>query len=114
MLDRDERSVLLVEDGDAVGWAVRLEEARERLKVAKQDEALAKGALDGLRPNDTGRGEVRLGGYPKTLRWTVSKRRNLDSDQVREDYARNGAQPPVTTGTSVKLELLAPKLEDEE
>jgi hypothetical protein len=107
VLDRDERSVLLVEDGDAVAWAVRLEEARARLKDAKADESLAKGALDALRPNTEGRGEVQLDGFPKVLRWTVSRRRNLDSDQVKEDYARIGAQPPLTSSTSVKLELLA-------
>ncbi len=112
VLDRDERSVLLVEDQDAVSWAVRLEEARARLKDAKADEATAKGVLDGLRPNDEGRGEVQLDGYPKVLRWTVSKRRNLDSDQVRADYARNGAQPPLTASSSVKLELIAPKKSD--
>lgn len=109
VLDRDERSVLLVEDGDAVAWAVRLEQARARLKDAKADEATAKGALDALRPNDEGKAEVQLDGYPKVLRWTVSKRRNLDSEQVRADYARNGAQPPLTASTSVKLELVAPR-----
>ena len=31
----------------------------------------------------TGKGEIKIDGYPKTLRWTVSQRRNLDSDQVR-------------------------------
>lgn len=107
VIDRDERSVLLVEDGDAVAWALRLEEARARLKDAKDVEALAKGALDALRPNTEGRGEVQLDGFGKTLRWTVSRRRTLDSDQVKADYARNGAQPPLTSSTSVKLELLA-------
>ena len=106
VIDRDERSVLLVEDGDAVAWAVRLEEARARLKQDKADEALAKGALDALRPNTEGKGEVALEGFGKVLRWTVSKRRNLDADQVRADYARNGAQPPLTASTSVKLDLV--------
>lgn len=112
VLDRDERSVLLVEDGDAVKWARRLEEARAAKKRADDDEKLAKGALDALRPNDTGRGEVQLEGYPKLLRWTVSTRKNLDADVVRADYARNGSQPPVTAGTSVKLELIAPRDDD--
>src|SRR5689334_18318953 len=83
VLDRDERSVLLVEDGDAVAWAVRLEEARAKLKEAKEAEARAKGALDALRPNEEGRGEIQLDGYPKVLRWTVSKRRNLDRSEER-------------------------------
>ena len=112
VLDRDERSVMLVEDRDAVGWAKRLEDARERLKSAKADEALAKGALDALRPNDKGKGEVKLEGYEKVLRWTVSSRQNLDAVAVRADYARGGARPPVTGSSSVKLELLAPKEED--
>lgn len=114
VLDRDERSVLLVEDGDAVAWAVKLEKARAQVKAAKEDEARAKGALDALRPNTEGRGEVQLDGYPKLLRWTVSHRKNLDNDQVRADYARNGAQPPLTPSSSVKLELLAQRPEGNE
>lgn len=112
VLDRDERSVMLVEDKDAVGWAKRLEDARDRVKSAKADEALAKGALDALRPNSEGRGEVKLDGYEKTLRWTVSKRNGLDADAVRADYARGGAKPPLTASSSVKLELLAPRDSD--
>ncbi len=112
VLDRDERSAILVEDHDAVGWAKRLEEARDRLKAAKADEAHAKGVLDALRPNESGRGEVKLEGYDKVLRWTVSSRKNLDSETVRKDYARGGAQPPLTVSSSVKLELLAPRPED--
>jgi hypothetical protein len=112
VLDRDERSVLLVEDGDAVKWARKLEEARAAKKRADDDERLAKGALDALRPNSGGRGEVKLDGYPKTLRWTVSKRSNLDAEAVRSDYARVGGKPPVAEGTSVKLELLAPRDDD--
>lgn len=111
VIDRDERSVLLVEDQDAAKWARKLEEARARLKDAKADEALAKGALDALRPNTEGRGEVQIDGYPKILRWTVSNRKNLDNDQVRADYARNGAQPPLTPSSSVKLEVVAPRLD---
>lgn len=109
VLDRDERSVMLVEDADAVGWVKRLEDARDRLKAAKADEVLAKGVLDALRPNETGRGEVRLDGYEKTLRWTVSSRKNLDADAVRQDYARGGGKPPLTDSQSVRLELLAPR-----
>lgn len=109
VLDRDERSAILVEDKDAVGWAKRLEDARDRLKAAKAEEALAKGVLDALRPNDTGKGEVKLDGYEKVLRWTVSNRKNLDAEMVRQDYARGGAQPPLTASSSVKLELLAPR-----
>jgi hypothetical protein len=106
VLDRDERSVLLVEDGDAVKWARKLEDARAAKKWATEEEQRAKGVLDGLRPNTEGKGEVALEGFGKVLRWTVSRRRNLDADQVRADYARNGAQPPLTASTSVKLDLV--------
>lgn len=109
VIDRDERSVLLVEDEDAVGWAKKLEDARERKRIAEQDEARAKGALDALRPNAEGRGEVQLEGFPYVLRWTVTGRRSLDADQVRADYARAGGNPPLKTRDSVKLELVAPK-----
>lgn len=109
VLGRDERSVLLVEDNDAVKWAMRLEDARERKRAAQADEDTAKGALDALRPNTHGKAEVKLGGYQKVLRWTVSSRKNLDADVVRQDYARVGAKPPLAEGTSVKLELLAPR-----
>jgi len=109
VIDRDERSVLLVEDQDAAGWAKRLAAAREAKKQAEAEEALAKGALDALRPNTSGRGEVQLENFPYVLRWTVSSRRSLDTEQVREDYARAGARPPLRAGESVKLELVAPK-----
>jgi hypothetical protein len=112
VIDRDERSVLLVEDGDAVKWATRLEDARDRRRAAEADEATAKGALDALRPNEQGKAEVKLDGFAKTLRWTVSKRSNLDSGAVRADYARVGGKPPVTASTSVKLDLLAPRDDD--
>ncbi len=112
VLDRDERSAILVEDHDAVGWAVKLEDARARLKEAKEAESLAKGVLDALRPNSEGRGEVKLDGFDKILRWTVSSRKNLDADAVRQDYARGGSKPPLTASSSVKLELLAPKTEE--
>jgi hypothetical protein len=106
--DRDERSVLLVEDQDAAGWARRLADARERKRQAEADETLAKGVLDGLRPNTQGRGEVQLDGFPFLLRWTVTRRKSLDADAVRDDYARAGAIPPLRAGESVKLELVAP------
>lgn len=112
VMDRDERSVLLVTDDDAIQWAVRLEVARERIKNAKEEEALAKGVLDGLRPNSEGKGEVKLDGFPKILRWTVSSRKNLDSELVRSDYARSGTRPPLTISSSVRLELLAPRDEE--
>ena len=109
VIDRDERSVLLVEDEDAAGWARKLHDARERKRLAELDEAEAKGALDALRPNAEGRGEVQVEGFPFVLRWTVSRRRSLDADAVREDYARAGGVPPLRAGESVKLELVAPR-----
>jgi CRISPR/Cas system-associated exonuclease Cas4 (RecB family) len=111
VIDRDKRSVLLVEDPDAAKWAAKLKDARERKRAAEADEELAKGALDALRPNTRGRGEVQIEGFPWALRWTVSTRRSLDADQVREDYARGGATPPLNSGESVKLELVAPREE---
>ena len=113
VLDRDERSVLLVEDADAVKWVHKLEDARQAVKWARNEEALAKGALDALRPNSRGRGEVQIEGYEKILRWTVTSRRTLDTDAVRQDYARNGAAPPLTAGQSVKLELVAPPRDED-
>jgi hypothetical protein len=109
VVDRDKRSVFVVEDKDAIGWAEKLEDARSRKRQAEKDEALAKGALDGLRPNGRGRGEVQLEGFPYVLRWTVSSRHSLDTEAVREDYARAGGRPPLREGESVKLELVAPK-----
>lgn len=109
VLERDARSVMLVEDQDAVGWGKKLEDARERRRQAEADEAAAKGALDGLRPNVEGRGEVRIEGFPYTLRWTVTKRKTIDAEQVRQDYERAGGNPPLRASQSVKLDLVAPK-----
>jgi hypothetical protein len=108
---RDERSVLLVENPDAASWAEKLADARDRKRQAELDEATAKGALDGLRPNSEGRGEVAVEGFPFLLRWTVTRRRSLDAEAVREDYARAGAPPPLRAGESVKLELVPPEEE---
>jgi hypothetical protein len=108
---RDERSVLLSEDQDGAYWAKRLMEARELKKKAEAEEALCKGALDALRPNTEGRGEVRVQGFPYNLRWTVTRRRSLDTDQVRQDYEAAGSSPPLRGSESIKLELVAPKEE---
>lgn len=114
-IGRDERSVLLIEDKDAAKWGLLLHDARARKRLAEADEAKAKGALDALRPNDQvgSQAEVAVPGLPWLLRWTVSPDRRLDGDQIRQDYAANGAKPPVNTGRKVKLELVAPRLEDE-
>lgn len=109
VLDRDERSVFMVDDADAVRWATELADAKERRKRAEKDEAHAKGVLDAIRPNDEGSAMVELEGFPYRLKWTVIKQRRLDGDQVREDYERGGAKPPTKLGESVKLELLAPR-----
>jgi hypothetical protein len=114
-VDRDPRSVLLVEDGDAIKWATLLGDALDRKHQAEEDEKKAKGALDALRPN-TGapsRGEVALEGFPWILRWTISATRRLNGEQIEDDYARAGASVPRTRGETVKLELIAPKLEEE-
>lgn len=110
VLDRDERSVLLIDDADAARWAAELQDARAAKKDAAEREAHAKGILDAIRPNDRGVGEADIDGFPFRLRWTVSDRRTLDSDRVREDYERGGNEPPYRSSSSVKLEFVRRKL----
>jgi len=106
--DRDLRSVLLVEDGDALKWANQLRVAREVIADAKKLEEQAKGALDAIRPNLTGRSDpVDVGLDDRCLQWTVSDEHRLDSKAVKAEYAKTGAKPPMTTTTKTTLKLVA-------
>lgn len=108
VIDRDERSVYLVDnEAEAEHWAQKLMEARERKREAEREEAWAKGVLDAIRPNESGTAVAEIPGFPWMLKWTVIPRRGLDGDQVREDYARAGSEPPTKLSRSVKLELVA-------
>lgn len=103
---RDPRSVLLVEDPDAAGWAEKLWQAREEVRAAKDREAEAKGALDALRPNDSGKSDPLDVGFELGLVWTVSETNRLDSDLVRAEYAKTGARPPTKSSTSTRLSFV--------
>lgn len=105
--DRDPRSVLFVDDPDAQEWARKLDEARADKADAAHREEEAKGALDALRPNDTGRSDVVDVGYPKGLKWTVSTETRLDGDAVRAEYAEVGARPPEKQITKTILRLVS-------
>lgn len=107
--DRDPRSVLYVEDPDAAGWALKLDEARARKKLAEQDEARAKGALDALRPGDE-TATLRVPGYDRDLRWVVTHPKRLDTTQIRRDYAAAGRPVPEKQSDkpTVRLDLIAP------
>ncbi|MFJ8815469.1 CRISPR-associated protein Cas4 [Amycolatopsis thermoflava] len=109
---RDPRSVLLVEDQDAAGWAEKLYRARQDKKDATAREEEAKGALDALRPNVTGTSDPVDVGFEKNLVWQVSETTRLDADAVRAEYRKIGAEPPTKTSTSTKLMFVA-KPEDE-
>lgn len=109
IVGRDPRSVLMVEDQNAAAWAAKLADARDRKAAALKDEALAKGALDALRPNDEGIAEVRVDRFGQLLRWTVSKPQRVDIDQVRRDYNAAGRPVPLQPPKpSVKLDLVSP------
>lgn len=102
--NRDPRSVLLVEDQDALKWARQLEAARQVIADAKELEAEAKGALDALRPNESGKSDpIDVGLDDKCLQWTVSTSNRLDGDAVKAEYAKAGAKPPVKPSSSTKL-----------
>lgn len=105
--DRDPRSVLYVEDPDATRWARQLWDAREAIKAAKELEAEAKGALDALRPNTTGKSDPLDVGLDKNLQWSITSKTLLDGDAVRAEYARTGAKPPVKTSETTALKFVA-------
>jgi CRISPR/Cas system-associated exonuclease Cas4 (RecB family) len=106
---RDPRSVLYVEDPDAAGWVAKLERARADLADAKRREAEAKGALDALRTIDGPDAEIIDVGPDagRAVRFVVSDVKRLDSDAVRAEYRKAGAEPPMKPSRSVRVELVA-------
>lgn len=109
---RDPRSVLFSDDPDAARWAIQLRDARQIIADTEKLADEAKGALDALRPNDTGRSDPVDVGLPDVnLRWTVSNTTRVDVDAVRREYEEAGAKPPLKTSTSTKLTFV-PKPED--
>lgn len=108
--DRDPRSVLYVEDPDALRWARQLEDARRIKAEAKEMEDEARGALDALRPNVSGKSDpVDVGLPDKALQWTVSEVHRLDTPTVKADYLKTGAKAPENVTTQTKLSFV-PKL----
>lgn len=102
--DRDRRSVLFVENPDARGWAEKLFDLRQQIKELEKAEKEAKGALDALRPNESGKSDILDVGLGDVgLVWTISESERLDTDAVRAEYAATGARPPTYTSTSTKL-----------
>lgn len=68
----------------------------------------ARGALDALRPNTSGKSDPVDVGYSKALQWTVSVPANLDLTAVRSEYAKVGATPPMLPPkTQIKLDFVA-------
>ncbi len=106
--NRDLRSVLFVEKPDAVAWAAQLEQARADKADAEKREAEAKGALDALRPDGADDEPVIVDvGYERPLRWRRVTSRRLNSTQVKAEYRRVGAVPPMKESTSTYLEFVA-------
>lgn len=110
---RDPRSVLFVDNPDAAGWIDRLLTAREDKADAERREAEAKGALDALRPNDSGVELVDVGHPGGVVKFTVSTSTRIDVDAVRKEYAATGAKPPVKQSQSVRVEIVAPQNGDQ-
>jgi len=100
---RDPRSVLYVEDPDAQGWAKKLWQARQDKKDAECREDEARGALDALRPDESG--SVVDVGWDKALRWTVTYPERLDTAAVKAEYAKAGAKPPVKVSEKPAVRL---------
>lgn len=112
--NRDPLSALYVDDPDARRWARQLADARAVIKQAEALEKEAKGALDALRPNVSGKSDpLDVGLDAWALQWTVGPTRRLDSDAVRAEYAEAGARPPEKETTTVRLAFV-PKPTKEE
>lgn len=106
--NRDLRSVLLVEDEDGLKWARQLRDSRQIIAEAKKLEEEAKGALDALRPNDTGRSDLVDVGLPdRCLQWTVTDEKRVNTTAVKAEYAKTGARPPMNVTTKTTLKLVA-------
>lgn len=104
--NRSPLSVLYVEDPDAAKWAEQLRGARAVIAEAKKIEAEAKGALDALRPNVTGKSDPVDVGWDWDLQWTVTSPKRLDTDAVRAEYAKVGAKPPIKESTEIRLSFV--------
>jgi hypothetical protein len=103
---RDERSVLFVEDPDALRWVEQLWRAREAKAAAAKLEEEAKGALDALRPVDSRGTAIVDVGWRLPVKWTVTEPQRLDTEAVKREYAKTGAKPPMKVGKpTVKLEF---------
>lgn len=112
---RDPRSVLFSDDPDAARWAQQLREAREAKALAEKLEAEAKGALDALRPNESGTSDVvDVGLGDVGLKWTVSTTNRIDTDAVRKEYEQAGAKPPMKQSQTTKLTLVPLPAEHDE
>jgi hypothetical protein len=108
---RDPRSVLYVEDPDAAKWARQLQKGRGLEAAGKKLSAEAKGALDALRPDEPA--DVRIPGFEKLLRFTVTEPKRTDIQQVKRDYKAAGRPVPLKSPKAeVKLELVAPEVSD--
>lgn len=108
--DRDPRSVLLVEDGDARRWARQLLDARADKAAAADRESEARGALDALRQRDAdqpGRDEpLDLGDDLPLLQWQVVESHPVDTTAVKAEYRTAGAEPPTRMQLAVKLAVV--------
>lgn len=107
--ERDERSVLYVQEPDAAKWAEQLWQAREAIAAAKALEDEAKGALDALRPIEGRGSQVVDVGWRLPLKWTITEPQRLDTEAVKREYAKTGAKPPMKFGKpSIRLEFVSP------
>lgn len=106
--DRDELSALYLDHPDANYWATELREARAAARDAEAREKRARGALDAIRPNDSGDADLEIAGLEKRIRFSVGRRESLDRKQIEADYAEVGRVPPVTVGHPVSLKFVNP------
>jgi hypothetical protein len=103
---RSPLSVLYVEFPDGDYWVSELREARQEKKVAEDREKRALGALDAVRPNESGdSGPVDVGGE-QCLRWNISKFDVLDGDAVKVEYKEAGVKPPMKGSGKTVLSLV--------
>lgn len=107
VVDRNPLSALYVEDPNALEWAKKLAKGRALKKAGEAMEKEARGALDALRPNTSGKSDPVDVGYKKALQWTVSCPQRVDMIAMKSEYAKAGAKPPMLPPkTEVKLDLV--------
>jgi hypothetical protein len=104
---RDPQSVLYVEHPDGPYWVAELVEARAAKKLAAEREDRAKGALDALRPNDTGKSPVIDVGGDLCVQWTISSWEVVDTAAVKAEYEAAGVAPPMKPAGMTVLSLVA-------